>query len=223
MTIYPTVTTLVDYKGKLDEINALKLEKVCVFFTGLNFEERKVLFKELKKTTIKEIPFAHIKSDMKLSELNALVNEYNTKAFNIHSREEHSLLYDYSSYKGIIYIENVYNHLKEDLENWAGVCLDFSHLENDRLVYKERFKNNLKIIKKNKIGCNHISAILKDFYINEKGEKRYDNHLSLDLSDFDYLKKYDKSFFSDYCAIELNNDISYQLKVIEYIKKLLNE
>jgi len=218
MTIYPTLTTLVDYRPKLKEINALKLEKVCVFFTGLNFKERKELFLEIEKSTIKEIPFAHIKSDMTKEELNFLTLKYKTKVFNIHSQEEHPLIYDYTSFKERIYIENVYNYLKEDLEGYPGICLDFSHLENDSLVYKDRFENNLKIIKKSKIGCNHISAVLKDFYINEKGEKRYDNHLSLDLSDFDYLKKYDKSLFSEFCAIELNNDISYQLKVIDYIK-----
>ncbi|MDD4661947.1 MAG: hypothetical protein PHG24_01550 [Candidatus Pacebacteria bacterium] len=224
MKIYPTITTLVDYKEKIEEINALKLEKVCVFLTGLNFEERKELFKELEKTTIKEIPFVHIRNDVKTEELDFLINRYKTKVFNLHSKEEHPSLYDYSKYKDSIYIENVYNVFSaEDLLNWAGICLDFSHLENDRLMCKERYKKNLKIIKNSRIGCCHISAIKDTYYIDRSGEKRYDNHSSSELSEFDYLKKYDKKFFSEFCAIELNNSISYQLEVIDYIKKLFNE
>lgn len=54
MTIYPTITTLVDYNDKLKEIDALKLKTVCVFLTGLNYKERKELLNKIQKTSIKE-------------------------------------------------------------------------------------------------------------------------------------------------------------------------
>jgi len=224
MAFYPTLTTLVDYKEKLTEIKTLKLEKVCVFFTGLNFEERKILFKELKKAGVKEIPFAHIKNDMTLEELDLLVECYNTQRMNLHSFKEHPAIYDYSKYKDLIYIENVYVAFEEEeIRRWAGICLDFSHLENDRIIRPEYFEKNIKILERNKIGCNHISAIKSKSHLNNDGLNRYDYHATNNLSDFDYLKKYDKKFFSNFCAIELNNSISFQLKVIDYIKTIINE
>ncbi|MDD3919126.1 MAG: hypothetical protein PHX52_00915 [Candidatus Pacebacteria bacterium] len=223
MTFYPTLTTLVDYRKKIEEIKTLKLEKVCVFFTGLNIDERKTLFEEIKKTEIKEIPFAHIKNDMSYEELDFLIKNYHTQRFNIHSEKEHSLIYDFSRYKDLIYIENVYaSFTQEEINKWAGVCIDFSHLENDRLIRPEVFRKNIEIVKTNKIGCNHISAVQSKPYINNDGFERYDYHLADNLSDFDYLKKYDKSLFSDFCAIELNNEISFQLKAIDYVKKIIN-
>lgn len=224
MTFYPTLTTLFEYEKKLEEIKALKLDKVCVFFTGLNFEQRKNLFLELAKTEIKEIPFAHIKNDMKEEELDFLIKKYKTKRFNLHSFQEHAPLYDYSKYKDLIYIENVYIAFEEEeIKKWAGICLDFSHLENDRLSRPEIYEKNMEILKKNKIGCNHISAIKDKSSLNEDGYNRYDDHFANNLSEFDYLKKYDRNLFSDFCAIELNNEICFQIEVIEYLKKILNE
>jgi hypothetical protein len=219
MTIYPTITTLVDYNDKLKEIDTLKLKTVCVFLTGLNYKERKELLNKIQKTPIKEIPFVHLRSDMKLEEIEFLIKNFNTKVFNIHTEKEHPLEHDLSKYKNLIYIENVYCTLDEkEIQNWAGICLDFSHLENDRLLRPDVFEKNMEIIKKNKIGCNHISAIKKHYHLNEINVKRFDDHFGDSLEEFDYLKKYNKNLFSDYCAIELNNSIHFQLKVIDYIK-----
>ena len=222
MKIYPTITTLVDYNEKLKEVNTFKLEKVCVFFTGLNYKERKELLNKIKRTSIKEIPFAHIKNDMEEEELDFLIKNFKTQVFNIHTEKEYSLKYDYSKYKNLIYIENVYKAFdEEEIKNWAGICLDISHLENDRLLrlkYVKKYRN----FKRNKVSCNHISAVKDYYHLNEKGIKRYDDHLSENLSEFDYLKNYDKQLFSNFCAMELNNSISFQLKAIDYVKKLFN-
>ncbi|MDD4358538.1 MAG: hypothetical protein PHY30_01840 [Candidatus Pacebacteria bacterium] len=218
MKIYPTITTLVDYNQKIEEVKALRLEKVCVFFTGLNFKERKDLVVKLKTTSIKEIPFAHIRGDMTIEELNFLIENYHTQRFNIHTEKDYPLKYSYSKYRDKIYIENVHHILDEnEIRKWAGICLDLSHLENERLMNPHIYKANLEIIKRNKIGCNHISAARDYTRINEKGEKRYDDHFAKDVSDFDYLKKYNRSLFSDFCAMELNNSIEFQLKAINYI------
>jgi len=223
MKIYPTITTLVDYNEKLKEVNTFKLEKVCVFFTGLNYKERKELLNKIKRTSIKEIPFAHIKNDMEEEELDFLIKNFKTQVFNIHTEKEYPLKYDYSKYKNLIYIENVYKAFdEEEIKNWAGICLDISHLENDRLLRPKICQKNIEILKRNKVGCNHISAVKDYYHLNEKGIKRYDDHLSENLSEFDYLKNYDKQLFSNFCAIELNNSISFQLKAIDYIKKLFN-
>lgn len=224
MKIYPTITTLVDYTGKIKEIKTLKLTKVCVFFTGLNKKERKVLMNEIKKTSIKEIPFSHIRDDMDEEELNFLIKNYNTQIFNIHSLKDCFNNYNYPNYTQMICIENSLHALdEEEIKNWGGVCLDMSHLENDRLSDEKSFNQNLKVIQKYGVKCNHISAVKDKMFTTKEGLRRYDSHTANNLNDFDYLKKYDKKLFSNFCAIEINNDIAFQLEVIDYINKILNE
>jgi len=220
----PAVTTTrgSDWRKKIKEIKNLHLKEVSIFPTCLNEKERKELYQLIKKSNLKKIPFVHLRSDMKVEELDYLVRNWETKIFNIHTQKEYPLIYDYSKYKDIIYIENVYHPFeKKELKEFAGICLDFSHLENDRLLSSEKFKHNSKMLEIYPIGCNHISAIKKTTHIDEFGYVRYGSHYLNDFSELDYLKKYPLRYFSSFCAIELENNILEQLKVIEYIKKIL--
>ena len=223
MKIYPTITTLTnDYINKLEEVKKFKLEKVCLFLTGLNKEQRKELYSKL---TIKEVPLCHIRNDMDLDEINFLIKKFNVQKLNTHAGHTHPFEYDLSPIKDKLYIEN--NHIEiteKDIKNWAGICLDVSHLENDRLTNIGMYDRQMELLSKNTIGCNHISVILKEPYLNEEIHTiRHDAHMSHDLSDFDYLKKYIKlNMLSDFCAMEIENSIEYQLKAIEYINEKLS-
>lgn len=221
MKIFPTITCITKkWKEKLQEADDLNIKEVCFFPTTLEKKEREEAYQLLLKSKIKEIPFVHIRRDMHPDELDFLINNFNTKRFNTHSEREYPNLYDFSKYKDLIFIENTHQLLnKDEVNKWAGICLDFSHLENDRMVNPEKYEKDFQIIKNRKIGCNHISAIKSKYYNDIKGGKRYDNHFSLALSDFDYLFKYDKSLFSDFIAIELENNLKYQLKVINYLNE----
>lgn len=227
--IFPTITTISkNWRGKIKELNELGLKEICFFPTCLKEKERKTAYKLLEKSGIKEIPLVHIREDMKFQELDYLIKNYKTRFLASHTESQYPSVYDYSKYKNIIFIENVFNYFDEnELKNYGGICLDLSHLENDRLLYKDRFKHNTEIIKKYPIGCNHISAVKKTVHIdkrvNREEEKlyRYDSHKFENLSEFDYLKKYPKNYFSDIIAIELENSIEDQLSAKEYILKIL--
>jgi len=224
MKIYPTITTLTNYSEKLEEINSLNIKEACLFLTGLNKEKRKELYPKLLKSSLEYIPFCHVRTDMDCNELTFLEKNFKTKIFNIHTEKEYPLEYDYSKFKNKIYIENTRYELSEkEIQQWAGVCLDFSHLENDRLTNMKKYEHDLQLIEKYPIKCNHISSIKKEKGRDMFGIERYDNHFYHNLSEFDYLKKYDKKLFSNFCAIELENPIKDQLLVIEYINNLLNE
>ena len=161
---------------------------------------------------------------MELWELDYFVENYGTQVFNIHSQAEFPLVHDYSKYKDAIYIENTrYPYNEEEIKNFGGICLDLSHLESGRILAKEEFEHNTKIIKKYPIGCNHISAIKKIACTNESSEIRYDNHFLEDFSELDYLKKYPPSYFSSFIAIELENSITKQLEAKNYIIHLLKD
>jgi len=225
MNFFPTITTTKNsnWKGKIKEAKYLNLSELAVFPTALNQLQRKKLYHLLEESNIKSIPFVHLRGDMKLWELDYLVKKYHTQRFNIHSIKKFPLIYDYSKYKHIIYIENTDSCLSEsELKNFAGICLDFSHLENDRLMQKQRFEHNLKLIKKYPIGCNHISVIKKIPHL-EGNEKRVDEHWMEDFSELDYLKNYPLHYFSEFCAIELENSLKEQLDAIGYIIKLISK
>ena len=211
-----------DWREKIKEIKNLNLKEMAFFPTCLNKKERKEFYQLIEKSGLEKIPFVHLRSDMKIKELDYLIKNWKTEVFNIHTQIEYPLVYDYSKYKDIIYIENVYHPFdKKELKEFAGICLDFSHLENDRLLEKKRFKHNFKILDIYPIGCNHISAIKKTTYIDEAGYIRCAFHYLKNFSELDYLKKYPLKYFSPFCAIELENSILKQLKAIEYIKNLL--
>ena len=235
--ILPSITTISnldttisdsDWRSKIKEVCDLNMEEVAVFPTCLNKEERKELYKLLEDSPVKKIPFVHLRGDMENDELEYFIENYETKVFNIHSKREFPYPENYLRSKKKIYIENVYYPLdEEEIKNFSGVCIDFSHLENDRLLYKEKFEHNTRVVEKFPVGCNHISSIRKGIHLDseskyDKGNIRYDFHYLKELSELDYLKNYPLKYFSHYAAIELENSIREQLEVKKYIENLIN-
>lgn len=217
--ILPTITTTddSDWRKKLNEIKKLKLEEVAVFPTCLDRKERSELYGLLKETKVKRAPLFHLRDDILSEEVEYFIKNYQTKMFCIHSSREYCFPTDIEKYKKMVFIENTRTPLDEkEIKEFAGVCLDFSHLEDDRRMRPENFAINKKIIEKYPVGCGHISAIKK-----EKKDDRYSSHFFQELSEFDYLKKYPKKYFPKILAIELVNSIGEQLKVKDYLKNIL--
>ena len=234
----PTITTLSakfnvggnNWRDKIKEIDELGLKKVAIFPTCLNKKQRQEMYSLLEKTQIKEVPFAHLRSDMPPEELDYLVERFKTQVFNIHTERQWPLQFDLSKYQKKIFMEYSFRELQEaEVSSFRGVCLDFSHMENDRLLHKEEYQRNLVLLNKYQIGCNHISAISKAPLVEREDGSGYshkfphhDKHTFNNLSEFGYLKNYPKEFFSNFCAIEVENSLADQLKVIDYIIKTLN-
>jgi hypothetical protein len=229
MKIYPTITTTSgsDYKGKIKEITDLDIKDVAFFPTCLNEEERKEVYTLIERSSIRNIPFIHLRSDMALWELDYFIKKYNTQVFNMHSEKEYPFNEDWMKYRNIICVENVYAFFEEEeIKKFGGICLDFAHLDNDRQTNKDRYAVDAAILEKYPIRCNHISAIEVNFHLDKEdsGDRiRYDNHFLKDLSELDYLKKYPIDYFSDFCAMELENKIIDQLKAINYVTNLIKE
>ncbi len=224
--IFPSITTITNsnWKKKVKEVQNLGLKEVCLFPTCLDTEERKEFYQLLKKTKIEKAPLVHIRGDMKVEELDYLVKNYKTEAFNIHSKHENPIFHNYQKYKNIIYIEPIFNLLdEEEIKNYAGVCLDLSHLENNRLLHREIYKNNIEIIEKYPCGCNHIGSIKKEPFMDRDNRIKHNSHYLEDLSEFDYLKRYPASYFSPIMAIEIESTIGEQLKYKDYIVDLLKD
>ena len=218
-----TTTYNSDWRAKIKEINKFGLKEVALFPTCLNKKERRELYKILEKSVVKTIPLVHLRSDMMSEELDYLIKKFNVRAFNIHPYAEYPYNCDYRKYKKMIFIENIYRPLDEkEIKKFGGLCLDFTHLENDKILVPEKFKHNVKIIEKYPIGCNHISCMGKTSHFFQPGHPRLDRHFLRKLSQLDYLKKYPKKYFSPIVAIELANTIKKQLAIRDYLINKIN-
>lgn len=213
-----TTTGRSDWRKKIKEAKKLAVKEMAIFLTCLQEKERQEFYFLLKKYGFKNIPFVHIKNDMKPDELDFLIKEFNSQAFNIHTDKEYSFIYDYSKHRKMIFIENVFYPLDEkEIKKFAGVCLDLTHLENDRVFEPEKYNHNIKIIEKYPVGCNHLSCFGKVIRQSKRGQPRRDKHFLNKLSQMDYLKKYPRRYFSQFTAIELENSLKTQLKIKDYL------
>ena len=221
MKIFPAITTISpNWRDKLSETKELKLEEISIFPTCLNLAERKELYELLKETKIKRIPFVHLRSDMDLWELDYLIKNYGTRVFNTHTAREYPLNAGWTKHKDIIHIENTYEPLDEqEIKRFAGICLDFSHLENNKNFRPEIYQHNIKMIEKYGCYCNHIGPAKSFPFLNKKANREETKHPHLldDLSELDYLRKYTK-YFSPFMALEMENSIKEQLKAREYLQ-----
>jgi len=214
MKILPAITTGSNWPDKIKEVKALGLKEVCLFPTFLNKVERERLYALLKDTSVNSIPFVHLRSDMALSELDYLVKHYQTKIFNVHTKREYPALSDYGKYQKITCIENVSEPFdEEEIKEFGGICLDISHLENDRLLRPDIYQADIGILKKHLPKCSHVAAIKKSKV------KKFTTHYLEDLSELDYLKRYPLAYFGKIAALELENNIKDQLVVQQYILK----
>ena len=220
---YPTITSVSgNHFKKIKEAKKLKISKLCVFFSPLNLEERKDIYKALEQSHIEEIIFAHIRGDYTKEEIYYLKKRFGTKLFNFHSVNNHPILYDHEELKKEIYIENtVCEFTDEEIRDYAGICLDVSHLENDRLTNNKSYNYFLNLLNKMKCGCGHASAIKnKKEYCPVAEKEKFDKHTFNELKDFDYLKKY-KKLLPSIIALEVENSLKEQLNAIKYINNLL--
>ena len=218
--ILPSITTTKnsDWRAKIKEINKLGLKEAGLFPTCLEKKERTEMYKALEKSTLKIFPLVHIRNDMLPDELDYLMKKFQVKAFNVHSNSEFPFHYSYLRHRKMIFIENIYSPLDEkEIRKFGGICLDVSHLENDRLQEPEKFKHNVRLLEKYPIGCNHIGCFAKSLRRDEEGYLRRDTHMMGDLSQLDYLKNYPKKYFSSIVAIELENTIEKQLEAKNYL------
>ncbi|MCX6740810.1 MAG: hypothetical protein NTY61_00200, partial [Candidatus Parcubacteria bacterium] len=105
---------------------------------------------------------------------------------------------------------------------YAGVCIDFSHLEAARSADPGVYAQDVKIIEKYFCGCAHISAIKTDEQF-KPGVSNYfsSSHRLSKLSELDYLKRYPASYFPADIAIELENSLAEQLEMKKYISNIL--
>lgn len=220
-----TTTPGSDWRGKIEEVDELKIEELALFLTDLEKWERDEAFRLLKGTSLKRCPHVHIRSDMVHEELDYLVSRYSTQAFNVHPIKSAFPPHEQIAwYREKIFVENLRSiPSEEELEYFGGLCIDFSHWENIiRLGSDNNYDSFIREkISKFKVGCSHISAI-RDNYCEDGREKGYAFHKLIELSEMDYVKKYEE-FLPELISLELENSFKEQLQVKKYLEKIIYE
>lgn len=204
------------WRDKLEEIRQMKINIFGLFLERFEREQRNNIYQALEKLEIKEIPLVHIRDDMDKEELDLLFNKYKTRYFTIH--EEHFNIIDkWQDFEKYLFLEmNTDNFIADNVrvEKIGGFCVDLAHYQKQKdrqtidynYIFERRHKQNL-------FKCNHLSGYsFKDME---------DLHYANSKKDFDYLKNLPDFVFGEVMAIEIDNSIKEQLKLGEYIVRLL--
>lgn len=217
MTIYPSITTTAhNHLKTLEDACRLGVHEICLFLTRISSQERKKFYDLLEGTKIRRIPLVHIRHDFEIWELDYLSKQFAVEAFNCHSSKEFPLKNDISSYKQKVYIENTVPLQEDEIKGYAGICVDFSHLEDNYFLRRDIYKHNLEILEHYPIGCAHLSTFRRISLIEKIVSHRlFRTHRLRKFSDMDYLEKYQK-YFPPIMALELENSLEEQLKIIAY-------
>ncbi len=222
-------TTNKNYLKNIEDLQKFKLKEVALFFTLYATKTvRQKIYKELIKHNIKSVPVVHLRNDMKINEIEYLIKTFKTKAFNTHPTgffeiKDKNIL---KKYKNKIYIENSgaddkNAHIENEIDNYAGICLDVAHLHDAYLhKWNNSYQKIINLLKKYPCGFAHVSAIKKAYISPYSKQLAYSDHFFNNLSEFNYLKKY-KRYLPKYLAFEVENDIRDQLQAKKYIQKLL--
>jgi len=208
------------------EASSLGLKEVCLFLTGVpDIGQRRKIYTLLEKSSIRKIPLVHLRSDNEPWEIGYFIGRFGSEVFCAHSPKEYPFTQDWSAFMDKIYYENtIFGFVEKELKNFAGICIDFVHLDEENSLLAHDCPKNLRVIKRYLCGCAHIGAIPKKRVSPEVFEKDYHfGHLLKDLSDLDYLKKYPRSFFPGIIALELENSLSEQLRIKVYLERLLTK
>jgi len=227
--IYLGLTTIwgSDWREKIREIDSLGISELALFPTVLEPEERKEFYNLLKKSTLKKAPFVHLRTDMERWEIDFFIERYGAEVFNIHPGSEAiEFLKMNNDLNSMIYTENCLDmsNYEKTLALSAGICLDISHYEDFAIRQntpgQEKFK---ELLNEYTVGCSHLSAIKeKKYKALTHGEELlvYESHTLDNFSEMEYIKQH-KQYLGKYSAIELSNSLKEQIKIKEYLEKIL--
>lgn len=222
-----TTTPGSNWREKASEIQKFRIKEIALFPTFLKITERKELYSLLEKTCLKEIPHVHLRDDMEDWEIDFFIKKYQTEAFNIHTKKiDFSYSERFPELKNNFFVENP-DILSEDffdlIKIYGGVCFDISHFYDFGFLQKHpSYQNFTDFLKKNRVGCCHISAISKNPRVDSMGFKNYSNHFLKELHEIDYVKDYIEHLPA-FSSIELENSFEEQMEIKKRLEKFINK
>jgi hypothetical protein len=164
---------------------------------------------------------------MKDAEFRFLVETFNTEWFNLHPTWEYPLRHPLSEYvRSKILIENSNFDVSlrgEDLSEFAGLCIDLSHLEDSRRTCQHVFNETLRLCGAYSVLANHISAVATSPTEIRNGLAAFSSHHSNRPEEFNYLHGMAAATIAPLCALELENSLAEQVSLIPFIQSVIAE
>lgn len=215
------------WQQEVECLRALPLTEIALFLTGLQREDRKTCYRRLlavKRDKPFGIPFVHARSDMSEDEYRFFTEHFGTTRFNLHPVREMPLCQPLGKeIRDHVYVENVYSLHAADLEGFAGICLDLSHLESYRLAGRaDVYGEVLELLGRYPVGVSHVSAVKPEPVVEPDGYVTYAAHVASGSKDFAYLARYAGIDRGAYVAIELENGLADQLSYVAEVQAYLD-
>lgn len=205
----------------LDDLLSTGIREIALFPTCLGPEQRSRLYRDLELIPGLKAPHVHLRHDMAEGELEYLRDRFGAILFNLHpASSEHVCVIEDPGLRSMTYVENVsFPPGEDDLRRYAGLCLDFSHWENARVLGRAAYAGFDMMCHSHPVGCCHISAIRIGEPNRDNGG--WDHHCYKHLSNFDYLMRYARFAPDGYLSLELENSLGEQLRAAAYVERLL--
>jgi hypothetical protein len=230
--ILPSITThgrtTSTWRDKLREVEQRKLSAFALFLTGVKKDERHELYRELQRLHTKHhfaIPFVHAVSEMHDDEFRLLIDSFGTETFNLHPRRQFPLKYELSSRtRERITIENAFIDRSlepSDLEGFNGLCIDVSHAEDLKRACPAEFAKLSQLVQSFPVRANHVSLVGDVAMLDSQGNMTFHTHVIADGGDLSYLEQYPLDFFGSLIAIEIEDSIEDQLRLIPKITEIV--
>lgn len=224
MPILPGLTTTDPSQASefLEALEKSSQRSIALFPTCLDTPQRRQLYDRLERIPGLTIPHVHIRTDMGDPELAYLVERFQTEVFNIHPRKTaHPYQPESDRFKKRIYIENSGGiPEEEELREYAGLCIDYSHWENGRLQGDPEYRNFEELTRKYPIGCCHLSAVQTDRKSSWGG---WDHHHFRTTADQLFLAKYRDYLPPQWLSLELENTFTQQMEGKVFLETLFWE
>ncbi|PIR02385.1 MAG: hypothetical protein CO031_01480 [Candidatus Nealsonbacteria bacterium CG_4_9_14_0_2_um_filter_37_38] len=205
-----------DWQDKLNDLNKLKTREAALFLERFDQSQRKKIYRALLNMSIKKIPLCHISNDMEVEELVFLESKFKTEYFTIHE-SGFGFLDKWKGFYKKLYLEmNTDNYVspKVEVEKIGGFCVDLAHFKIALTNWTQDFDYIYLRKFRAQYACNHLNG-----YDNKNNS---DLHTVKSLKNFDYLKTLPKFIFGKIIALEVENNISQQIKFKRHLVKLLN-
>lgn len=204
------------WEQQLKEINKLNISKISLFLECLKLSERKLIYKSLLDSKVKNIPLVHIRGDMAREELIFLKKNFKSSHFTIHEND-FKFLPKWRGFQKNIFLEmNADNFISKlvKIDRIGGFCVDLSHFKKAEEKWSKEFEYTIKKPLKY-FDCNHLNGY--SYKLNK------DLHTIKTLKDFEYLKTLPRFLFGKVIALETGNNIAEQIKFKEYLIQLLSD
>ena len=210
-----TTTSGANWRAMLDEIEVLGLDRIALFPTCLDLDQREELYSLLQATPLQSIPHVHLRDDMLPWELDFFRERYHTALFNLHPTPAGlRMLEQMPAYRAMIFLENT-GRLNQDfsrgLELCGGLCVDFSHWHDFGVLRnREDYRDFPRLVAQYPVGCCHVSAVIPGGWVNPRdGKTHFNRHFFDDPGELDYIVKY-LHWLPPVVSLELENPLEHQ-------------